>query len=77
MSHGSTAPAVGNAVTQLARAQGAGKAISTTTNPAKAAQARALGFDDVIDLSAERLADGVALITAGASMCSWMVSGGR
>jgi NADPH:quinone reductase len=54
---------VGNAVTQLARAQGAGKAISTTTNPAK--QARALGFDDVIDLSAESLADGVARITAG------------
>jgi NADPH2:quinone reductase len=41
--------AVGNAVTQLARAQGAGKAISTTTNPAKAEQARALGFDDVIE----------------------------
>jgi NADPH:quinone reductase len=57
--------AVGNAVTQLARAQGAGKAISTTTNPAKAAQARALGFDDVIDLSAESLADGVARITGG------------
>jgi NADPH:quinone reductase len=56
---------VGNAVTQLARAQGAGKAISTTTNPAKAKQARALGFDDVIDLSAESLADGVARITAG------------
>ncbi len=57
--------AVGNAVTQLARAQGAGKAISTTTNPAKAAQARALGFDDVIDLSAESLAAGAARITGG------------
>ena len=57
--------AVGNAVTQLARAQGAGKTISTTTNPAKAKQARALGFEDVIDLSAERLADGVARITGG------------
>jgi NADPH:quinone reductase len=57
--------AVGNAVTQLARAQGAGKAISTTTNPAKAAQARACGFDDVIDLSAESLADGVARLTGG------------
>jgi NADPH2:quinone reductase len=56
---------VGNAVTQLARAQGAGKAISTTTNPAKARQARALGFDDVIDLSAESLVDAVARITAG------------
>jgi NADPH:quinone reductase len=57
--------AVGNAVTQLARAQGAAKAMSTTTNPAKAEQARARGFDDVIDLSAESLADGVARITAG------------
>ena len=57
--------AVGNAVTQLARAQGAAKAISTTTNPAKAKQARALGFDDVINLSAERLADGVGRTTQG------------
>ena len=57
--------AVGNAVTQLARAQGAAKAISTTTNPAKAQQARALGFDNVIDLSGESLTDGVARITAG------------
>src|SRR5258705_5873331 len=57
--------AVGNAVTQLARAQGAAKAISTTTNPAKAEQARALGFDYVIDLSAESLTDGVARLTGG------------
>jgi len=57
--------AVGNAVTQLARAQGAAKAISTTTNPVKAEQARALGFDNVIDLSAEPLADGVARLTGG------------
>ena len=57
--------AVGNAVTQLARAQGAGNAISTTTSPAKARQARALGFEHVIDLSAEGLADGVARITGG------------
>jgi len=57
--------AVGNAVTQLARAQGAGKAISTTTSPAKAKQARSLGFEHVIDLSAESLADGVARITKG------------
>src|SRR5438128_5871715 len=54
---------VGNAVTQLARAQGATKAISTTTKPAKAEQARALGFDNVIDLSAESLTDGVARLT--------------
>jgi NADPH:quinone reductase-like Zn-dependent oxidoreductase len=57
--------AVGNAVTQLARAQGAAKAISTTTNPAKAEQARALGFDNVVDLSAESLTDGVARLTGG------------
>src|SRR6266487_5520135 len=55
--------AVGNAVTQLARAQGATKAISTTTKPAKAEQARALGFDNVIDLSEESLTDGVARLT--------------
>src|SRR5260370_10080135 len=57
--------AVGNAVTQLARAHGAGKAISTTTSPAKSAQARALGFEHVIDRAGESLADGVARITGG------------
>jgi NADPH2:quinone reductase len=57
--------AVGNAVTQLARAQGAAKAISTTTSSLKAKQARALGFEDVIDLSSESLADGVARLTGG------------
>jgi NADPH:quinone reductase len=56
---------VGNAVYQLARAQGAGKVISTAGNAAKAARAHELGFDDVIDLSAEALADGVRRITAG------------
>src|SRR3989449_5266372 len=55
--------AVGNAVKQLARAQGATKAISTTTKSAKAEQARALGFDNVIDLSAESVTDGVARLT--------------
>jgi NADPH2:quinone reductase len=50
---------VGNAVTQSARAQGAKRAISTTTNHAKAQQARSLGFDEVIDLSVEKLSDGV------------------
>jgi len=57
--------AVGNAATQLARAQGAAKAISTTTSSLKATQARALGFEDVIDLSAESLVDGVARLTRG------------
>jgi NADPH2:quinone reductase len=56
---------VGNATWQLARAQGAGKAISTAGSAAKAARARELGFEDVIDLSAEGLADGVRRITAG------------
>ena len=57
--------AVGNAATQLARAQGAAKAISTTTSPLKAKQARALGFEEVIDLSVESLVDGVARLTGG------------
>ncbi|HEX4166697.1 MAG TPA: zinc-binding alcohol dehydrogenase family protein [Bryobacteraceae bacterium] len=56
---------VGNAVTQLARAQGAKHAISTTTNHAKAQQAGSLGFDEVIDLSLEKLGDGVRRITEG------------
>ena len=56
---------VGNATYQLARAQGAGKVISTAGSAAKAARARELGFEDVIDLSAEGLADGVRRITAG------------
>jgi NADPH2:quinone reductase len=54
---------VGNAVTQLARALGAKHAISSTTSHAKAEEAKALGFSDVIDLTAEGLADGVNRIT--------------
>jgi NADPH2:quinone reductase len=56
---------VGNAVTQLARAQGAKHAMSTTTNHAKAQQARSVGFGEVIDLSVEKLSDGVRRITEG------------
>ena len=56
---------VGNAVTQFAKAQGAKHAISTTTNHAKAQQAHSLGFDEVIDLSLEKLGDGVRRITEG------------
>ena len=56
---------VGNAVTQLARAMGARHAMSTTTSHAKAEQARTLGFDEVIDLSTEKLGDGVRRITGG------------
>jgi NADPH:quinone reductase-like Zn-dependent oxidoreductase len=50
---------VGNAVTQAASALGAKHAISSTTSHAKAAAARKLGFSEVVDLSAEGLAEGV------------------
>jgi NADPH:quinone reductase len=56
---------IGNSVTQLARALGAKHAISSTTNHAKAIQAKALGFNEVIDTSAEKLGDGVRRITGG------------
>ena len=56
---------VGNATYQLARAQGASKVISTAGNAAKAAKARKLGFEDVVDLSEEGLAEGVRRITDG------------
>ena len=56
---------VGNAVTQLARALGAKHAISSTTNHAKAEQAKALGFNEVIDTSFEKLGHGVSRITGG------------
>ena len=56
---------VGNATYQLARAQGASKVISTAGSAAKAARARKLGFEDVVDLSEEGLAEGVRRITAG------------
>src|ERR1700729_1885658 len=56
---------IGNAVTQLARALGAKHATSSTTNHAKAEQAKALGFNEVIDTSVEKLANGVRRITGG------------
>jgi NADPH2:quinone reductase len=56
---------VGNAVTQLARALGAKHAMSSTTNHAKAEQAKALGFNEVIDTPLEKLGDGVRRITGG------------
>src|SRR5207237_284204 len=56
---------IGNAVTQLARALGATHAMSSTTNHAKAEQAKALGFHEVIDTSLEKLGDGVRRITGG------------
>src|SRR5438552_3571645 len=56
---------IGNAVTQSARALGAKHAISSTTNHAKAEQAKALGFNEVVDTSLEKLGDGVRRITNG------------
>ena len=56
---------IGNAVTQLARAFGAKHAMSSTTNHAKADKAKALGFNEVVDTSLEKLADGVRRITGG------------
>ena len=56
---------VGNATYQFARAQGSAKVISTAGSAAKAARASELGFEDVIDLSTEALADGVRRSTAG------------
>src|SRR6266576_5132230 len=54
---------VGNAVTQLARALGAKHAISSTTSHSKAIEAKALGFNEVIDGSSETLSAGVRRIT--------------
>ncbi|HTB12624.1 MAG TPA: zinc-binding alcohol dehydrogenase family protein [Bryobacteraceae bacterium] len=56
---------VGNAVTQMARALGAKYAMSSTTSHAKAEQAKALGFNEVIDTSLEKLLDGIRRITGG------------
>src|SRR5258705_300004 len=70
---------VGNAVTQLARALGAKHAMSSTTNHAKAEQAKALGFNEVIDTSVEKLGDGVRRITGGYDagiVVDWVVGGG-
>jgi NADPH2:quinone reductase len=56
---------IGNAVTQLARALGAKHTMSSTSNHAKAEQAKALGFNEVIDNSMEKTGDGVRRITNG------------
>src|SRR5713101_4820817 len=49
----------------MARASGAKHAMSSTTSHAKAEQAKALGFNEVIDTSQEKLGDGVRRITSG------------
>lgn len=56
---------VGNATYQLARALGAAIVISTAGSATKAGRARELGYDNVIDLSAESIGDGVRRITDG------------
>lgn len=56
---------VGNAGYQLARALGAGKVISTTSSSAKAEQARAAGYDNVIDLSQQSMVEGVHELNGG------------
>jgi NADPH2:quinone reductase len=56
---------VGNAAYQLARALGAAKVLSTAGSKAKAAAAQRAGFDNVIDLSSERLLEGVHARNAG------------
>jgi NADPH:quinone reductase len=63
------APGVGGAVgmetVQVARRLGASLAISTASTTAKAEQARAAGYQHVIDLSRESLRDGVTRLTGG------------
>ena len=56
---------VGNAAIQLARAQGAGRIITSAGRGEKADQARRLGYGDVIDLSQETLSEGVMRLTDG------------
>jgi NADPH2:quinone reductase len=59
---------VGNATYQLARTHGAAKTISTAGSKAKVTRARELGFEDVIDLTTEGLAEGVRRITGGSGV---------
>jgi len=63
------APGIGGAVgmesVQIARLLGASLAISTATSSARAEQARAAGYEHVIDLSRERLREGIMRLTSG------------
>ena len=63
------APGIGGAVgmesVQIARTLGASIAISTATSSDRAEQARAAGYEHVIDLSRERLREGVMRLTGG------------
>lgn len=63
------APGIGGAVgmesVQIARNLGASLAISTATSSIRADEARTAGYEHVIDLSRERLRDGVKRLTGG------------
>jgi NADPH:quinone reductase-like Zn-dependent oxidoreductase len=56
---------VGNATIQLARAQGAGRVITSAGRTEKAELAASLGYTDVVDLSKESLSEGVMRLTDG------------
>jgi len=56
---------VGNAGIQLARAQGASLVITTAGSASKAELARDHGITNVIDLSSEKISEGVARLTEG------------
>lgn len=56
---------VGNAAYQLARALGASKVFSTAGSSAKAGRARAAKYDGIIDLSRERMGDGLRRLNDG------------
>jgi NADPH:quinone reductase-like Zn-dependent oxidoreductase len=63
------APGIGGAVgmesVQIARKLGASVAVSTATTTARAGQARAAGYEHIVDLSSESLRDGVMRMTGG------------
>jgi NADPH:quinone reductase-like Zn-dependent oxidoreductase len=56
---------VGNAAVQLALIHGAGRVITSAGRTEKADRARDLGYDDVVDLSKEKLSEGVMRLTDG------------
>ncbi|SFO75466.1 NADPH2:quinone reductase [Chitinophaga sp. YR627] len=56
---------VGNAGIQLAKAHGASLVITTAGSTAKAELAGSLGFENIIDLSKEKISEGVARLTDG------------
>jgi len=56
---------VGNAGIQLAEAKGASLVITTAGSAQKAEMARARGIENVIDLSSEKISEGVARLTDG------------